>query len=134
MINEEGVERRGPWRGERDPIPRYLDELKMLFFVKFTEFEWRPAEGAVPSAGRPLPPAPSALKPACELTQQIDVKGNVWHIECCVPCDSPRSFTKYSVSRLCAKYCVASVPRARSKRSQGQLSILEFLSPCASSK
>ena len=45
MIDEEGVERRGPWRGERDPIPRFLDELKMLFFVKFSELAL-PAEGA----------------------------------------------------------------------------------------
>ena len=27
----------------------------------------------MPSAGRPLPPAPSALKPACVLTAQIDI-------------------------------------------------------------
>ena len=31
MVDEEGVEKRGPWRGERAPIPRYLDELKTLF-------------------------------------------------------------------------------------------------------
>ena len=54
-------------RGEekRDPILRFLDELKMLFFVKFSELSAR-LRAQVPSAGRLLPP-PSALKLACVL-------------------------------------------------------------------